>query len=59
MSNNYIGNDYYNDYVITADDMMMNVISYQFANNYTKYIFQDIYILSEKSECQENMVKMN
>ena len=32
---NYIGKEYYDDYVITADDMLMNIISYQFANNYT------------------------
>ena len=31
----YIGKDYFNDFVITADDMAMNVISYHFANNYT------------------------
>ena len=31
----YIGNQYYNDFVITADDMIKNIISYQFANNYT------------------------
>lgn len=31
----YIGKEYYNDFVITADDMIMNVISYQFAENYT------------------------
>jgi glycosyltransferase involved in cell wall biosynthesis len=31
----YIGTDYFNDFVITADDMAMNVISYHFANNYT------------------------
>ena len=31
----YIGLDYFNDFVITADDMAMNVISYHFANNYS------------------------
>ena len=31
----YIGNDYYNEFVITADDMSMNIILYNFANNYT------------------------
>ena len=32
---NYIGLDYFNDFVITADDMSINVISYHFANNYS------------------------
>jgi len=31
----YIGLEYFNDFVITADDMAMNIISYHFANNYT------------------------
>ena len=31
----YIGNDYYNEFVITADDMSMNIILYSFANNYS------------------------
>ena len=31
----YIGNDYYNEFVITADDMAMNIILYNFANNYS------------------------
>ena len=31
----YIGKEYYNEFIITADDMIMNIISYQFANNYT------------------------
>jgi len=31
----FIGPDYFNDFVITADDMAMNVISYHFANNYS------------------------
>ncbi len=34
-TNKYIGKEYFNDFVITADDMIMNIISYQFANNYT------------------------
>ena len=32
---NYIGKEYFNDFIITADDMIMNIISYQFAYNYT------------------------
>ena len=31
----YIGRDYYNEFVITADDMLMNIISYQFAQNFS------------------------
>ena len=31
----YIGINYYNDYIITADDMAMNIIIYHFANNYS------------------------
>ncbi len=31
----FIGLEYFNDFVITADDMAMNVISYHFANNYS------------------------
>ena len=32
---NYIGNKYYHEYIITADDMVMNIISYHFAKNYS------------------------
>ena len=31
----YIGFDYYNKFVITADDMLMNLIIYHFAQNYS------------------------
>ena len=31
----FIGLDYFKDFVITADDMAMNVISYHFSNNYS------------------------
>ena len=31
----FIGLDYFNNFVITADDMAMNVICYHFANNYS------------------------
>ena len=31
----FIGIDYFNEFVITADDMLMNLISYHFANNYS------------------------
>ena len=31
----YIGIDYFNEFIITSDDMLMNIIIYQFAKNYT------------------------
>ena len=31
----YIGKDYYNKYIITGDDMLMNIVTYQFANNFS------------------------
>ena len=31
----YIGNYYLNQFVITADDILMNLIVYHFANNYS------------------------
>ena len=31
----FIGLDYFNKFVITADDMLMNLISYHFAHNYS------------------------
>lgn len=31
----YIGNNYLNEFVITADDILMNLIVYKFANNYS------------------------
>ena len=34
-TNNYIGKEYYHEFIITADDMIMNIASYQFAKNYT------------------------
>ena len=34
-TNTYIGKDYYNKILVTSDDMMINIISYQFANNYS------------------------
>ena len=52
---NYIGNEYYDDYVITADDMTMNIISYQFANNYTNYFLPGyLYIIRKKSMSRGN-----
>jgi hypothetical protein len=31
----YIGKDYYDNYIIVTDDMILNVITYQFANNFS------------------------
>ena len=36
--NEYIGKEYYDAFVITADDMLMNVIAYQYAQNYSNII---------------------
>jgi teichuronic acid biosynthesis glycosyltransferase TuaG len=33
--NNYLGKEYYHKFIILADDMIMNIVSYQFAKNYT------------------------
>mgnify|MGYP002625702252 CR=1 FL=1 len=44
----YIGLDYFNDFVITADDMAMNLISYHFANNYSN-IFLPGYMYNIRS----------
>ena len=34
----YIGKEYYQAFVITADDMLMNIIAYQYAQNYSNII---------------------
>ena len=34
----YIGKEYYQTFVITADDMLMNIIAYQYAQNYSNII---------------------
>lgn len=31
----YIGKDFYNEYIITTDDMMLNIIVYQFIQNFS------------------------
>jgi len=33
--NKYLGKDYYHKFIISTDAMLMNIISYQFAKNYT------------------------
>ena len=35
-TSNYIGKDYYNnEYIIAGDDLLMNIIIYQYANNFS------------------------
>ena len=34
-TNKYIGREYYDAFIITADDMIMNIVTYNFAKNYT------------------------
>ena len=47
----YIGNDYYyNHYIIIAEDTLLNVINFQFANNYTNINLPGyLYILRQVS----------
>ena len=45
----FIGLDYFNDFVITADDMTMNVICFHFANNYSN-IYLPGYMYNIRSE---------
>ena len=37
-TNKYIGKEYYDSFVITADDMIMNSIAYQYADNYSNIL---------------------
>ena len=49
-ANNYIGKEYYNKILVTSDDMMINIISYQFANNYSNINLPGyLYIKRKKS----------
>ena len=44
--NNYLGKDYYHKFIISTDDMLMNIISYQFAMNYTnKNIYGYLFLI--------------
>ena len=46
----YIGKNYYKLKLITADDMMINIISYQFAANYSNINYPGyLYIIRKKS----------
>ena len=47
---NYFGKDYYNEYFITAEDTLLSLISYQFANNYSNINYPGyMYNIREKS----------
>ena len=49
-TNNYIGKEYYNKILVTSDDMMINIISYQFAKNYSNINLPGyLYIKRKKS----------
>lgn len=46
-ASNYIEEDYYNEYIIAGDDTLMNIDTYQFANNFSSiqlsgYLFSKI-----------------
>ena len=48
--NDYLGTKYYQKNIITSDDMIMNVVSYQFANNYSNINLPGyLYIKRKKS----------
>ena len=47
---NFIGKDYYKEFFITADDTLINIISFQFANNYSNINYPGyMYNIREKS----------
>jgi glycosyltransferase involved in cell wall biosynthesis len=47
---NYLGNDYYKEFFITAEDTLISLISYQFANNYSNINYTGyMYNIREKS----------
>ena len=49
---NYIGNEYYKEFFITAEDTIINILSLHFANNYTNLnILGYMYNIREKSMC--------
>ena len=53
--NNYLGKDYYHKFIISTDDMLMNIISYQFAKNYTnKNIYGYLYTIRKDSSPMDN-----
>jgi hypothetical protein len=47
---NYIGEEYYKEFFITAEDTLLSLISYQFANNYSNINYPGyMYNIREKS----------
>ena len=55
---NYIGKEYYNKILVTSDDMMINIISYQFANNYSNINLPGyLYIKRKKSMSRGGSIK--
>ena len=52
----YIGKDFYNEYIITTDDMMLNIIVYQHSQNFSN-IFLPGY-LEGMLVCQEEEEKI-
>ena len=44
-TSDYIGKEYYNEYIIIADDMLMNIVTYQFAKNFSNIdLFGYLYV---------------
>ena len=60
-TNNYIGKKYYHEFIITADDLIMNIVSYQFAKNYTNVNLPGyLYVKKKDSVLQGNeIIKLN
>ena len=60
-TNNYIGKKYYHEFIITADDLIMNIVSYQFAKNYTNVNLPGyLYVKKKDSVLQGNeVIKLN
>ena len=54
----YIGKDFYHKYIITTDDMMLNIIVYQYSKNFSNiflpgYLPYWYYMLEGMLVCQE------
>ena len=57
-TNNYIGKEYYNKILVTSDDMMINIIAYQFAKNYSNINLPGyLYIKRKKSMSRGGNIK--
>jgi len=51
---NYIGKEYYKKYIISTDDMIMNILSYQYANNYTNIYLPGYLSIIRKEKYRDN-----